>query len=594
LKKNADIKKYYNIPKWAIVGVLIFTALIYTRSLFNGFANLDDNEYILNNPLIKDFSIKNIKVLFITFYSRNYHPFVILTYLFEYTCFGANPLPYHIINVLLHIGNIWFVFKLCELLSGKKITAIIVSLLFAIHPMHVESVAWIAGRKDMLYSMFYLLSLIVYLRYIEAGYRRKLYIGVLLLFTASLFSKSAAVTLPVLLIAIDIYKGRKINIESLLEKVPFFLLSLFFGILALLSQQALESINALSLQYNFVDRIFLFTYTIAFYIIKLIAPFSLSAMHYLPDTSGGALPWQYYASSPFLLLITFLAIKRNFFRKEIVFGLFFFLITISVTLQIVHVGFAITAERYTYVSYIGLFYIAGQFISYIWENKERLKNIIIAIFLLFAIMLSFLTWKRIGVWKDGVVLFTDVVKKNPDSYLAYWMRGNFKRDNGDLQGASNDYDKSLEYNSYYDPCVINREKVRIKLNYYKEELQNVEHILSADSTIAEAYNNRGIIKAKTGDLNEALNDINMAIKLNPVNAEAYCNRGNIKIMQKDYKGSVEDFDSSLKIQPNNNIVYYNRGISRFFLKDTAGACEDWKRAMQLGYDASLMLRQYCN
>ena len=225
--------------------------------------------------------------------------------------------------------------------------------------MHVESVAWISERKDVLYTLFYLLSLLTYLQYLKTNRKAKQYIILLLFFILSLLSKVAAVTLPVLLIAIDVYKKRKITVISLLEKLPFFLLSLLFGILTILSQKNVDAFNQISTSFSVIDKIFLFSYSIIFYIFKLIAPINLSAVYYFPEVHK-TLPWQYYASLPALLILLFFIIRKSSIRKEILFGVIFFLITISVMLQIVPVGTAHTAERYTYVPYLGLLFIAGQ------------------------------------------------------------------------------------------------------------------------------------------------------------------------------------------------------------------------------------------
>ncbi|NTW31267.1 MAG: tetratricopeptide repeat protein [Bacteroidetes bacterium] len=612
------------IPAWAPSAIIVFTALIYLRALFNDFANLDDDMYILKNPYIRDFSLNGIKAIFTSFYCSNYHPLTTITYLFEFKCFGLSPFPYHLINVILHLINTFIVYKLSEKLSGNSLTALIVTALFAVHPMHVESVAWVSERKDVLYALFYLLALLVYLRYIGNGYKLKYYTGVLFLFILSLLSKSAAVTLPLLMILVDIYKGRKINTKSLLEKIPFLLLSVVFGILAIMSQQVVGSGNEISLSFNFIERIFLLTYTLAFYLVKLVFPFNLSAMHYYPNEQ--TLPWEFYATFPFLLITGWLLLKKTSLRKVIFFGVIFFIITISVMLQIVHVGFALAAERYSYIPYLGLFFIIGQWITDI--QKIYFKKVVFAIFFLFIIIFSYQTYDRIGAWKNGETLFTDIIKKNPEMYHAYWMRGNIKYNKDDLQGALIDYNKAIEYNPYFTLCFIVRGDIHNRLNNYNEALKDLNKAISSDSTIAEAYNtrgmtylglgntklalndynkavkltpkylkayiNRGVLKAKTNDLEGAMKDFNIAIDLNPIDATLYNYRGNVKNFLKDFKSAVEDFNYSLKLDKSYPAAYYNRGVSRFNLKDTAGACEDWNNAMKLGDQlAPEIIRQYC-
>lgn len=617
IKKTSE----FSFPKWTIYGVLVFTALLYLKSIFNDFASWDDDSYIQNNPFIKNFSWQNIQDIFSSFYFGNYHPLTSLVYLFEYSWFGLNALPYHLINVLIHLVNIWLVFKLVEKLGGKNITAVVVAVLFAVHPMHVESVAWISELKDVLYASFFLLSLLFYLK---SKFCNRNYIMCLLLFVLSLLSKSAAVTLPLVLILMDYYKGRKIDLRSLAEKIPFFLLSLLFGILAVKSQQATKSISDLALSYSFTERIFLITYAVAFYIVMLFVPVKLSAMHYYPDMHTGSLPWEYYASLPFLLLIVWLVVRKSSQRKNLIFGTLFFLAVMTVMIQILPVGFSLTSERYSYVSYIGLLFIAGQWIA----SNIRQQKILLALFFVVALVFSGMTWNRISVWKNGVTLFSDIIEKYPRSFHAYWMRGNMKNNKEDLSGALQDFNKSLEYKPDFVFGLINRSDVRNKLFDYKGALADLNIAINKNDTISEAYNNRGmayeglgdstsaindydkaiqlnpklarafcnrgVLKANRGDTAGALTDINKAIELDPDDLDSYSNRGNLKAMKKDYKGSIADYSFVIKKKPNDDVAYYNRGVSYLFLKDTTAACSDLNMAVKYGNKgAETVLKQYC-
>src|SRR3972149_2422496 len=627
--KTPNKKVFFEtVPQWTIVVVLFFTALLYSRALFNDFVNIDDDTYLFSNPYILNFSWKGIKNIFSVFFNGNYHPITTITYLLEYNFYGLNPFPYHLLNVILHLLNTFLVFKFVEALSKKPLTALIVSLFVAMHSMHVESVAWISERKDVLYSFFYLLSLCIYLRYLQSGFKVKYYWGAILFFAFSLLSKSAAVTLPVLLIAIDLYNGRKFDKKLLLEKVPFFALSLMFGIAALLSQGAViaERINGLYILYTILDKVFLYSYSIAFYIIKLIFTFNLSAMHYFPNTLGGMLPWEYYASLPFLLLITWLIIKGSFLRKEIVFGTLFFIITLSVMIY-VPVGFTLTAERYSYMPYLGLFYIAGQWISL--SDKTHIKKTGLSILFVLVVLFSWQTYGRIGVWKNGIVLFTDVINKNPTVFHGEKVRGDTHSNKGDYQEALKDLNKSLEYKPNLVVGLQRRGYVRNKLGDYKGALEDLNAAITLDSTnsesymnrgianeilgnlqqalndysnaiklntqFAKAYDNRAVLKAKTGDVVGAMEDMKIALSLNPNDAETYSNRGNIRAMQQDYDGSIEDFSQSLKLHPDNGMNYFNRGLSLLNIKDTVGACTDFKQSEKLGHSpATQLIIQYCH
>ncbi|HOY31750.1 MAG TPA: tetratricopeptide repeat protein [Bacteroidales bacterium] len=619
------------IPSWAIYAVLVFTFLIYIRALFNGFASYDDDMYILDNPYIRSFSREGIQHIFSSFYFDIYHPLTTLTYLFEYKLFGTNPLPYHLLNILLHLLNTWLVYHVTLKLSTNKITSLLVSVLFAVHPMHVESVAWISERKDVLYSLFYLLSLLTYLRYIETGYKKKHYSAALLFFILSLLSKPTAVTIFALLIAIDIYKGRKVSLKSLADKLPFLVLSLILVIVTFTNSGS--GGNQL-LTYGFADRIFLFTYALSFYIVKAIIPFHMSAIHGFPDNSGGTLPIVYYASLPFILLVSAIfiyiavrAFRKGGFGKEIVFGVCFFLITLSIALPIVPIGISITSERYSYIPYIGLFYIAGQWLLTI--KKDLYKKILRFLLVIIIIVFSIQTWTRIGVWKDGLTLFNDVIKKYPDSYIAYDYRGNVKKKKlKDFDGALQDYNNCLRLNPFFVQGLIDRGDVYNEFGEYNAALADLNQAIKLDSSVsiafnnrgmsyyrfgdsvsalrdynkalkldplsAIAYNNRAVLNASKGNITAAMNDVNNAIRLDINYAEAYSNRGAFKAGQGDFRASLEDYNFSVKLNPADKVVYFNRAFTRLNLQDTSGACIDWQKAKELGVGiAEEKINQYC-
>jgi tetratricopeptide (TPR) repeat protein len=616
-----------NFPKWIPFAIVIFTFMLYMGGIQNAFTNMDDDFYIIKNPYLRDFSWHGIKAIFSSFYTGNYHPFTTLIHLFEFQLFALNPLPYHLISILIHLVNTYLVYKLVDKLTGKKIAAALISLLFGIHPMHVESVAWVSELKDVLYTMFYLLSLMAYLNYSEKGYKMKQYLICLLLFIVSLLSKSAAVTLPVLLIAIDLFKGRKINAKSLLEKTPFLLLSITFGIVAILSQRSEGSINDLSNGFNILDRVFLLTYAISFYLIKLFVPFGLSAMHYFPvKSTGGFLPWEYYLSLPFVLFIVWLIMRKTSFRKETVFGVFFFLIAISVMLQILSVGSAITSERYTYVAYIGLFLVL-----YYWMEdlvRKQYQNIIIGVVSVFIIVFSVQTYARVGVWKNSEILFSNIIEKYPDVYLTYWMRGNFRNTMNQQQGALEDYNKTIELNPTYEDAYFNRGVVNDLLGYKKSAIEDYNKSIKLKANYPDAFDNRGWVYFQLKDTTKAIADYYKAIELKPNYAEAYnnlgwaysglgrsdsalanydkalkyapdftksrINRATERDKVADYKGAIEDYNYLANQYPKDARIYYSRALSRMSMKDTANACQDFKLSLDMGNNSAAdALNKYC-
>jgi len=445
------------------------------------------------------------------------------------------------------------------------------------------------------------------------------------LFIASVLSKPVAVTLPVLLIVIDWYRDRKLSRNTLLEKIPFLFISIFFGILTIVSQKV--AINSyLTFTFSWFDKPFLVSYAFAFYIVKLIVPIELSAIHYYPASSNGVLPWEYYASLAFLLIVAWLVIKQSSLRKELLFGSLFFLVCISLMVQILPVGVAIASERYSYVSYIGLFYIIGQWIASI--ERFQIQKVVFIVFALVITLFSAITFLRIGAWKNGIVLFTDIIEKNPRAEHAWWGRGTYKNHMGDKQGAIKDLTQAIACNPSYLNGYNGRAEVYLSLSDFGSALNDYNSMIRIRPGYAEAYNsrallyektgdisaamkdyniaiklqpdlakaydNRGLLKANTGDLAGAMDDLNTAIKIVPDYARAYCNRAYLKKLMKDFKGSIEDFDRSIVINPGEASVYYNRSITKFSMGDQAGACNDLQQAQKKGDDdAAKLLDQYC-
>jgi len=310
--------------------VSILTFIAFSPILNNVFTNWDDMVYVTQNTLIKNLSLDGIRAIFKTPVSSNYHPVTILSYALNYRISELNPFSYMLTNLLFHIFNTVLVFCFIYLLSGKRtMLALFVSLLFGIHPMHVESVAWVSERKDVLFVFFLLLGLINYLNYLKKPNLIK-YLSLLFLFILSLLSKPAAVVFPVLLILVDYYLQRKTTVKkSFLEKLPFLVLALVLGIVTF----RLQSAEAVSLErFSFIHRILFGTYGFVMYIIKLFVPIKLSALHPFPE--NGQMNFFYYITP--IIIFGILGISYRLRKNRVfIFGLGFYLISILLVLQFI-------------------------------------------------------------------------------------------------------------------------------------------------------------------------------------------------------------------------------------------------------------------
>jgi protein O-mannosyl-transferase len=617
--------------------ILILTIIIYSSSFRNDFTNLDDSVKITDNKDIQNFSVPGIIKIFSSFYITTYQPLPFLIFSIIYKIFGLNPTAYHSVNILFHLLNIilvyLFIFKLTGLKSKDYSSqsskyriqiASLVALLFSIHPMNTESICWIGGLDNSMYSFFYLGSIVSYLKYMQgltfnglqsmeisrnSMPKYRYYLISLFLFIFSLLSKPMSVTLPVILILIDYYiNTSKFKVQSLkywLDKIPFIILAIVFGIINLISEKATGSnrSNNVIPEYSLFNRIFILTYSVSFYIIKLIAPLKLSALHPSPETIKGLLPVKYYLSPIIIFLIViFLKIKREKLKainKEVLFGIFFFLFAMSVALIAGKVRYIQVAERYTYIPYLGLFFIIAIFLGHesigsYQQKKSKIQKIKALIIVFFIISFSIISYNRNKVWANSIVLFSDLLEKYPRSYLAYEFRGDAKSDLGDKLGAILDYNKVIEINPQFSEAFVQRGNARNAINDKLGAIEDYNKVIEITPQYAKTYYNRGNVKASMGDMQGAILDFNRTIEINPKDAEAYNNRGNAKASMGDLQGAIIDFNRAIDYNPKNAQSFNNRGSAKYLIGNKAGACEDWRISGELGsQQAYNLIKRYC-
>ncbi|MDP2940885.1 MAG: tetratricopeptide repeat protein, partial [Candidatus Omnitrophota bacterium] len=420
--------------------LVVITSAAFLPSLKNGFVNWDDDVYVTENPLIKTLSWQNTRVIFTTFFRGGYYPLALLSYALEYRLFELNPFPYHLINLCLHLANSLLVFWLIFLLSKSAPISFITAVLFGIHPLHVESVAWVAERRDVLYALFFFGALISYLYY-KKNKLAKFYYLSLFLFILSLFSKAMAVTLPLVLLLCDHLLEEKVNRRALAEKAPFFALAAIFALVTLIGARQFNDITAQgpSIVYQF----FIAAHGLLFYLAKTLIPVQLSAYYPHPSIERAVnnLPWDYLISPVIVLLIVCLLIFKLRHNRKLIFGSLFFCVTI---LPVIRLLPSISAhpvnDRYSYVPLIGIFYLAAE--GFAWLYKEKLKNsrgiraLLLSLLIAAICALSFLTARRCLAWRDGLSLWTDILRQYPDSITstiginlcnAYYRTGQYEK-----------------------------------------------------------------------------------------------------------------------------------------------------------------------
>ncbi|MCX6251802.1 MAG: tetratricopeptide repeat protein [Bacteroidetes bacterium] len=544
------IKKDYT-QYWLITGLLL-TLIVYFPCLFNGITNWDDTNY-LNNPYVKDLSPAGIVKIFSIYFAGNYHPLTLLSIGIDRLIGGGNPFIFHFTNLLLHLFNTFLVFLLVKRLTQNNLLAILTFMLFGVHTLHVESVAWVSERKDVLYSFFFLLSLIFYTKYVSG--RRVVYYGLsLLLFLLSLLSKGQGVVLVAILPLIDYMKERKwFSIKVLSEKIPFLLLLGIFGCVAFLAQ---DSVKAFYSEYFPLHERFAFaSFGLTQYLIKSIIPIGLSAIYpYPPSLLHGNIPsfyWLFIIPLPVYVIGSYFLFKRS---KIYAFGLSMFFLNLLPVLQIIPFGGAIMADRYFYMPSVGLLLCFALGLLEIRNTRIRYP-----IFMLFILILSTLSFSRCMVWKDSITLWDDVISRYNYSPIAYSNLGNAHANLGRWDKAIADFSRALDIDPKDRDTYYNRGIAYSTLRQWNKAIEDYSKVIEIDPKYANAYSNRGVVYGNLGQLYKAIADYSSVIEIDPKFVKAYYNRGIVYYNLRQWNKAIADYTVVIGIDPVFSNAYFNLG-----------------------------------
>jgi tetratricopeptide (TPR) repeat protein len=475
-----------------LLTLAVAVGILYGRVIGFNFVDYDDYQYIIQNPFIQQgLSAVSIRWAFTSFYASNWHPLTWLSHLLDMHLFGLRPAGYHAVSILLHAMNTLLLAQLLRMYTKTRWRSFLVALLFAIHPLHVESVAFIAERKDLLCTCFFLLTMISYYRYTQGpGISR--YAVMAGLFICALLAKPMAVTLPCLLLLLDYWPLDRFNATTrltlILEKVPLLLLSAASCIVTYLAQQAGQSVVSAarsSLPLNLANA--LRSYGI--YLLDTFLPTKLAVFYPFPKP----FPWvEAGAGLLALLLISALVVYLRRRHPYLLVGWLWFLGTLIPVIGIVRVGLQSHADRYTYIPSIGLF------IAFVWGCSAlggrfaRLRVPLWAASSMLLVVFSILSWQQVGTWRDGKALFAHALEVTQDNWLAH--------------------------HNY--AIALNREQRSA------EAMQHLQETVRIYPDYKEAYFNLGNVSYDMGNREQAIGHYQEAIRLDPAYVAA--RRGLIK------------------------------------------------------------------
>ena len=585
VQKIEKIKPERNKSFWTwLIPVLAVTGISFLPMLTNGFTNWDDDVYVTRNPLVKG---PDWAAIFTEASASNYHPLTMLSLAFNHAISGTDPFSYHLVNWLLHILNTALVFLFIYKISGKKIyVAGFVSLIFGLHPMHVESVAWVSERKDVLYTCFFLLALLQYWRFLETG-KKINFIFCFVFFILSLLSKPAAVILPIVLLLLDYWRGRSFNWKMLVAKIPFFILSLVFGYITVNVQSANAIVGFDT--YPLWSRFFFACYTIMIYAARFFVPYPLSAFH--PYPSVDALGLSVWLSPVFIIALAILLwLKRK--DRLIVFSLLFFIVNLLLVVQFVSIGLTIVSERYTYVPYIGLSFLAGMWLEryLITSSNTFIKAVPFVVTIVFGII----SFQRTKVWKDGGTLWADVIKKYPDaatprSNHANYLRGmatkpEYKAQESELlQNALEDCNVAITLKPTHIKAYENRQNIYLMLKKDSLAMADADMLLRLEPSNAAAAYTKGFAYMRFNMADSSLFWFNKSIAINSGADWVFNARGSLLFDKfKKYNEALADFAKAIELNPEAE-YFYKRSNCYFRLGDIGNARSDAVTAIQKGF-----------
>lgn len=496
---------------------------VFCRIAENDFINFDDPEYITNNYHIQSgFNSQSIKWAFTDAFMGNWHPLTMLSHILDWNLFRANPAGHHLVNILLHIGAVVFLFLFLNKSTGNLWPSAFAAALFALHPLRVESVAWAAERKDVLSMFFSMACFYFYVLYAE-NHKLSRYFICLIFFALSLLSKSMMVTLPFVFLLIDYWPLRrwqsalsapagsrsKYFKKIILEKTPFFLLTIISSIAAIWAQNKSSAVVSIA-QESILTRIFNMIISYVSYLEKIFWPVDL-AIFYHPVHSFPL--WQILFSCFVLIAIT-IAVMYAIKNMPFLFvGWFWYLGTLVPVIGLVQVGSQAMADRYTYLPSIGIAIMAVWGIPYLFTNIPKSKKILFLAGISFLSTLAVLTWQQCGYWKNNMELFNHTLQVTKDNDVAHNGLAMALFEKGKFEEAIDHYNKAILISPLYSLAYSNRGTAYAGLGEYQQAINDFNKAISISQHDANMYSNRGFVYLRLGNKEPGCRDLQKACDL---------------------------------------------------------------------------------
>lgn len=592
------------------------------------FIHFDDSAYVTTNQKVQTgVTLEGIRWAFTSGHAANWHPVTWISHMLDVQFFGLDPRFHHFTNLFLHLINTLLLFLVLHRMTKTIWRSAFVAAIFALHPLHVESVAWVAERKDVLSAFFWMLTLYAYALYVEnRGLKR--YLAVIGSFALGLMAKPMLVTLPFVLLLLDFWPLRRFTpadtvrevptaatgnetandasrkkskrkhlakevkseeeaarakvfrptiLPLVREKMPLFALSALSCAVTFLVQQkggAVVATQSLPLLLRIENALVSYVG----YLAKFIWPNDLAILYPHPSF----LPlWEVLGAALILAGITLTVIWKARSCPFLLSGWFWYTGALVPVIGIVQVGHQAMADRYTYIPMIGLLIMAGWGIPETVKRWSRGRYVLIASFALYLSWIIPLTWTQVGYWRSSFSLFDHTLEVTDNNWLIYNNRGVAYKEIGNLPRAFADFERAIAINPVSAVAFYNRGVAFSSLGNHARAVEDFDRALEIDPRYSLAYNYRGIARQAIGDPVGAIEDFGTAVRLDPTNAEAYANRGAARDTLGDHEMAIRDLNRAIELNPGFALAYNNRGIAYNGMGDYARAIEDYSKAIAI-------------
>ena len=581
---------------WIALFVGVATFAVFFPALQNEFVDWDDYTLLINNTRYRGLGWEQLRWMFSTFHLGHYQPLSWMTFGMDYLLWDLKPFGYHLTNLVLHAANaVLFYFLTLRLLSlalsmpsapaefGLRAAAGFAALFFAIHPLRVESVAWATERRDVLSALFFLATLLCYVRAATVenavSHRWRWLSAALIFYGLSLLSKASGITLPIVLFVLDVYPLRRLEWgpkkwsapparRLLWEKVPFLFLAAGAAAIALYAQSS-KAMTSFDI-HGLAPRLAQSFYGLGFYLCKTVLPINLSPLYEIPPRLN-PLDWPFLLSG---MVVVAVSLVLFFLRQRWPAGLtswVYYVVIVAPVLGIAQSGLQLVADRYSYLACMAWSILVGGGLYCLWKRHvdRRLagwKSVVITMGASALIIgLSVLTWKQAEVWHDTEKLWNHVVaitdKSTFRSAYAHHLKARFLANRGDLDGAIDHLHLSIEINPYYAPTYSDLGGLLARQGHLDDAIQNFHQALELEPTLSKAHFNLGNAFALQGNLGTAVQHLAEALRIKPDYVEAYNNLGKVLAAQGHLDEAIDLFRRALQIQPHFAEAHQSLGMA---------------------------------